>query len=47
MTVGKLTITTEEMVSNEAIAHMKIKKSSYLTSEYIYLWLQSLDFNSL
>ena len=47
MTVGKLTITTEEMLSNEAIAHLKIKRDSYLTSEYIYLYLQNLDFNSL
>ena len=47
MTVGKLTITTEEMLSNEAIAHLKVIKDSYLTSEYIYLYLQNLDFNSL
>jgi len=47
MTVGKLAITTEEMLSNEAIAHMKIKAGSYLISEYIYLFLHGLDFNSL
>ncbi|QXP58366.1 restriction endonuclease subunit S [Olleya sp. HaHaR_3_96] len=47
MTVGKLTITTEEMLSNEAIAHLKLKEGSYLTSEYIYLYLQNLDFNAL
>lgn len=47
MTVGKLTITTEEMLSNEAIAHLKIKKDSGLTSEFIYCCLQNLDFNSL
>lgn len=47
MTVGKLTITTEEMLSNEAIAHLKIKEDSELSSEYIYLHLQNLDFNSL
>jgi len=47
MTVGKLAITTEHMLSNEAIAHMKIKSNSYLTSEYIYLFLHRLDFNSL
>jgi len=47
MTVGKLSITTEEMLSNEAIAHLRIKRDSYLTSEYIYLYLQNLDFNSL
>lgn len=48
MTVGKLSITTEEMLSNEAIAHLKIKAdNSRLNSEYIYLYLQNLDFNSL
>ncbi len=47
MTVGKLTVTTEEMLSNEAIAHLKIKNDSYLTTEFIYLFLQNLDFNSL
>ncbi len=47
MTVGKVSITTEKMLSNEAIAHMKIKKDSYLTSEYIYLFLLNLNFNTL
>ena len=47
MTVGKLAITTEEMLSNEAIAHFKIKEISNLDTEYIYLFLKSLDFNSL
>jgi len=47
MTVGKLTITTEDMLSNEAIAHLKIKNDSNLTSEFIYLFLRDLNFNSL
>jgi len=47
MTVGKLAITTEDMLSNEAIAHMKVIKGTCLTSEYIYLFLHGLDFNSL
>lgn len=47
MTVGKVSITTEKMLSNEAIAHMKIKKDCYLTSEYIYLFLLNLNFNTL
>lgn len=47
MTVGKLTITTEEMLSNEAIAHLKIKNNSALSTEFIYCYLQKLDFNSL
>ena len=47
MTVGKLTITTEEMLSNEAIAHLKLKNDSVLSSEFIYSYLQNLDFNAL
>jgi len=47
MTVGKLTITTEEMLSNEAIAHLKLKQNSVLSSEFIYSYLQNLDFNAL
>lgn len=47
MTVWKLAITTEEMLSNEAIAHLKIKNNSKLYSEFIYLYLQNLDFNTL
>ncbi|QQG52740.1 MAG: restriction endonuclease subunit S [Candidatus Falkowbacteria bacterium] len=47
MTVGKLAITTEEMLSNEAIAHLKIKNNSNFSTEFIYLFLKGLDFNSL
>jgi type I restriction enzyme, S subunit len=47
MTVGKLSITTEDMLSNEAIAHLKIKRDGFLTTQYIYLFLYGLDFNSL
>lgn len=47
MTVGKLTITTEDMLSNEAIAHLKLKKGTVLSTEYIYMYLQNLDFNAL
>ena len=35
------------MLSNEAIAHLKIKNDSTLTSEFIYLFLRDLNFNSL
>jgi type I restriction enzyme S subunit len=47
MTVGKLAITTEEMLSNEAIAHLKIKENSNFSTEFVYLFLKDLDFNSL
>jgi type I restriction enzyme S subunit len=47
MTVGKLAITTEKMLSNEAIAHLKINDSSNFSTEYIFSYLKGLDFNSL
>jgi hypothetical protein len=47
MTVGKLCITNEDMLSNEAIAHIKLKTNSYLTSEFIYLLLKGFNFKSL
>lgn len=47
MTVGKLAITTEKMLSNEAIAHLKIKENSSFSTEFILLFLKDLDFNSL
>lgn len=47
MTVGKLSISTEEMLSNEAIAHLKLKNNTLLSSEFIFLYLQGLDFNLL
>ena len=47
MTVGRLAITTEEMLSNEAIAHFKIKKQSYFNSEFLYFFLKNFRFESL
>jgi hypothetical protein len=35
------------MLSNEAIAHLKLKQNTVLSSEFIYLYLQDLDFNAL
>jgi len=47
LTVGRVSITTEEMLSNEAIAHFNPKKESYLTHYFTYLFLKTFDFNSL
>jgi very-short-patch-repair endonuclease/restriction endonuclease S subunit len=47
MSVGKLAITTKEMLSNEAIAHFGIKSDSKLSSEFIYCFLNSFKFNAL
>ena len=47
MSVGKVSITNEDMLSNEAIAHMKIKNDTRISSEYIYCYLANFHFNSL
>ena len=47
LTVGRVAITTENMVTNEAIAHFLKKKSTVLSSEYLYSALKTFDYNSL
>jgi len=47
MTIGRLGITTEEMLSNEAIAHFKQKPKSQFFPEFLYLFLKSFKFESL
>lgn len=47
MTLGRLAITTEKMLSNEAIAHFKLKNDSALFSEYLYLFLKTFRFETL
>ncbi|QED38987.1 restriction endonuclease subunit S [Antarcticibacterium arcticum] len=47
LTVGRVAITTENMVSNEAIAHFLKKKNTLLSVEYLYSALKSFDYNSL
>lgn len=46
LTVGRIAITAGEMLSNEAIAHIKLKEK-VLSPEYIYLALKLFDFTSL
>lgn len=46
LTVGRLGITTEEMVTNEAIAHFKLKDSP-ITKEYLYLYLKNFNYETL
>lgn len=43
LTVGRLAITTEEMLSNEAIAHIKTE----IPPEFIFFSLKNYDFSSL
>lgn len=47
LTLGRVSITTCETTTNEAIAHFKLTDQSYLTTEYLYLFLKNFDFNSL
>lgn len=47
MTIGRIAISTQSMLSNEAIAHFKIKNNSILSSEYLYLFLKSFKYEAL
>jgi len=47
LTVGKVSITTENMVTNEAIAHFNIKNNAMLCKEYVYFYLQHFQFQTL
>jgi type I restriction enzyme, S subunit len=46
LTVGKVCITSESVVTNEAIAHFKQKDANFPTT-YCYLWLKLLNKGSL
>lgn len=47
MTVGRVAITSEDMLSNEAIAHFKFKSETPFSLEYLYLFLKTYQFDSL
>jgi type I restriction enzyme S subunit len=47
LTVGRVAITTENMLSNEAIAHFKLKKGTKLFTEFLYLFLKSFQYEIL
>ena len=47
MTIGRLAITTEKMLSNEAIAHFKQKENSFLFPEFLYLFLKTYSWQQL
>lgn len=47
MTIGRLAISTEEMLSNEAIAHFKQKEHSSLFPEFLYLFLKTYSWEQL
>ena len=47
MTVGRVAITSVEMLSNEAIAHFKFKTITPFTKEYLYLFLKTYKYDLL
>ena len=47
LTVGRLGITTEDMVTNEAIAHFKLGIDSIISKEYLYLYLRNFNYDEL
>jgi type I restriction enzyme S subunit len=47
LTVGKVAITTEEMVTNEAIAHFNIDDETKMNFEFIYFYLKNFPYDSL
>ncbi len=47
LTVGKVVILSDDMATNEAIAHFNAKDGSLMVSEYIYLYLSNFNFQTL
>lgn len=47
MTVGRVGITTEAMLSNEAIAHFKFNTQTPFTKEYLYFFLKLFKYETL
>jgi type I restriction enzyme, S subunit len=47
MTVGRVAITTEAMLSNEAIAHFRFRPHTPFSVDYLYLFLKQYKYDSL
>lgn len=47
LTIGSVGIATEDMVTNEAIAHFNIDDNTFLSSEYTYCYLSSFAYKTL
>lgn len=47
MTLGRVKITTDVMLSNEAIAHFRINPNSHVTKEFLYLGLKTYQYETL
>ena len=47
MTVGRVGITTDDMLSNEAIAHFKFRNDTPFSKEYLYIFLKTYKYETL
>jgi len=47
MTVGRVALTAERMLSNEAIAHFKFRSKTPFTKEYLFLFLKTFKWDML
>lgn len=47
LTIGAVAITSEDIVTNEAIAHFNIKPNESITKEFIYCYLKNFNFDIL
>lgn len=47
LTVGRVSVTPEDMCTNEAIAHFNLLNNEEIYTEYLYLYLKSFDYGSL
>lgn len=47
MTVGRVAITFEEMLSNEAIVHFKFNDKTPFSKEYLYMFLKTYKYETL
>ncbi len=47
MTIGRVGIASEEMLSNEAIAHFKFNEETPFTKEYLYFFLKIYQYETL
>lgn len=47
LTVGRVAITDGEMVTNEAIAHLKVGDQKKISTEYLYSYLREFDYGRL
>ncbi|WP_114750033.1 restriction endonuclease subunit S [Pleomorphovibrio marinus] len=47
MTLGRVAITTEHMLSNEAIAHFKFNEKTPFSKEFLYFYLKTYPYETL